>query len=140
MREYMKRRARKRRQKAIEYLGGVCIECDSDVALHFHHKDPEDKEFTIAKGYSFSKERFWKEVDKCVLLCNTCHYSKGDHTRKNQAVGERVTTSKLTKEQVLEIRDKYKPYVYTQPMLAEEYDVSQTSIKHIVNRKTWKHI
>ena len=46
--------------------------------------------------------------------------------------------SKLTEEQVNEIRNKYIPNVVTQEMLAKEYGVSRSAIKFIVNNKTWK--
>jgi hypothetical protein len=73
MREYMRDRYRKRRLLAIEKLGGRCEECKSDDDLHFHHRDPETKLFTIAKGSSFSQARWDAEVAKCYLLCSDCH-------------------------------------------------------------------
>lgn len=73
MNDYMKQRYNKRRQLAIEHLGGKCICCGSDEDLDFHHKDPSTKLFTIAKASSFGEERFWKEVAKCELLCRDCH-------------------------------------------------------------------
>jgi hypothetical protein len=73
MNTYMKERYRKRRLSAIEYLGEKCNECGSLEDLHFHHKDPQNKSFTLAKAASFSEERWWNEVDKCILLCGTCH-------------------------------------------------------------------
>lgn len=45
--------------------------------------------------------------------------------------------SKLTEEQIKEIRDKYIPNVITQEMLAKEYGVSRSDIKLIVNNKIW---
>lgn len=73
MNDYMKRRYNQRRKDAIIYLGGVCVGCGSENSLHFHHKDQSTKSFTIARGSSFSDERFWAEIDKCVLLCADCH-------------------------------------------------------------------
>lgn len=54
--------------------------------------------------------------------------------------GENNGSSKLTKREVLEIRDKYKPRLYTRKKLAEEYNVSEHCIKDILSRKSWKHI
>lgn len=54
--------------------------------------------------------------------------------------GEEVGNSKLKEYQVTEIREKFKPYVYTRKMLAIEYQISEATIKDIVNRKTWNHI
>jgi hypothetical protein len=54
--------------------------------------------------------------------------------------GEKQHLHKLTEKQVLEIRVKYIPRVYTQQRLADEYGVHQTVIGFIVRGQTWKHI
>jgi hypothetical protein len=51
----------------------VCGE-DETVCLDFHHRDPNEKEFTIGmvrKNMSF--ENVKKEIDKCDVLCANCH-------------------------------------------------------------------
>ena len=70
------------KKKSVEYKGGKCIECGYDknlAALVFHHKNPKEKDFSIAqmnhKSWSFIK----KELDKCVILCSNCHHEK--HTK-----------------------------------------------------------
>lgn len=67
---------RKRRKRGlVDYKGGKCERCGYDKcieAMHFHHKDPTQKDFTIS-GKSWSKERLKQEVDKCELLCANCH-------------------------------------------------------------------
>lgn len=54
--------------------------------------------------------------------------------------GELNGFSKLTESQVLEIRDKYLPNLYTRKMLAEEFNVTVSAIKDVISRKSWKHI
>lgn len=54
--------------------------------------------------------------------------------------GELNGQSKLTTKDVLEIRNKYIPRIYTRAMLANEYNVKTSCIKDVVNRKSWKHI
>ena len=76
MNNYMKERYLKRRLKAIERLGGKCINCESKENLQFDHIDPLTKVASIAKMSSMSEEKFWLEVDKCQLLCLRCHQSK----------------------------------------------------------------
>lgn len=62
--------------KLVEYKGGQCERCGynkSIAALEFHHRDPNQKEFSIAKGKSRSIDKLKLEVDKCDLLCSNCH-------------------------------------------------------------------
>lgn len=54
--------------------------------------------------------------------------------------GENQVFSKLTEEQVKEIRQKYVPWKVTRGMLAIRYGVSASSIQAVLERKTWKHI
>ena len=54
--------------------------------------------------------------------------------------GEEVGNSKLKEFEVLEIRNKFQPRVYTRKILAKEYNVSEHTIKDVVNRYTWNHI
>jgi len=61
--------------KLTDYKGGKCEICGYNKcisALHFHHKDSNEKDFTIS-GKSYSFEKLKKEVDKCVLVCSNCH-------------------------------------------------------------------
>lgn len=66
---------RRSKSKLVEYKGGKCKECGynkSINALHFHHLDPSQKDFSIS-GKSWSFDKLKVEVDKCVLLCANCH-------------------------------------------------------------------
>ena len=65
-------------------------------------------------------------------------YYTGNHKGLN--TGIKNGNTKLTEEQVLEIRQKYIPWEYTQKMLADEYGVGITIISYIINNKSWKHI
>jgi hypothetical protein len=67
-----------RRAEAIDYLGGVCVECGTRDDLQFHHVDPSVKSWNVSKLTSIREELFWKEIDKCELRCRECHI---DHHR-----------------------------------------------------------
>jgi hypothetical protein len=54
--------------------------------------------------------------------------------------GEKCGTHKLTTEEMLKIREKGATGLFTQKQLAEEYDIHQTQISRILNRKRWPHI
>lgn len=74
MKEYMLSRHHRRMAEAKEALGGVCSECGSTDQLQFHHTDPDTKSFTIGKqAAGVSEKRFRAELEKCVLLCKSCH-------------------------------------------------------------------
>lgn len=63
------------KQKLIQYKGGSCQICGynkSITALHFHHKDPKEKDFAIG-GKSLSFDKLKSESDKCILVCSNCH-------------------------------------------------------------------
>jgi predicted XRE-type DNA-binding protein len=55
-------------------------------------------------------------------------------------LGENNNKSKLTKQDVLKIRELYSTNLYSQKNLGEMFNVSKTSIRNIINNKTWKHI
>jgi hypothetical protein len=62
--------------KAVEYKGGKCEHCGYDKcnsALEFHHKDPNEKDISLAKYRKVGIESFKPELDKCILLCANCH-------------------------------------------------------------------
>lgn len=73
LRAYMANRYTVRMAAAAEYLGGVCVDCGTTRRLEFDHRDPSRKEFEITRGGTIAEDRFWAEVDKCVLRCRDCH-------------------------------------------------------------------
>lgn len=89
MREYMKRRYHERRNAAIDILGGKCKRCGTIENLQFDHTDRKKKSADIAKIWSYAEARWLEEVNKCQLLCRTCHVDKtfesGDIPNKKRA-------------------------------------------------------
>ena len=68
---------KEQKRKSVEYKGGKCCLCGYDKcqeALHFHHLDPTQKDFSPGKtGETYVWEELKKELDKCVCLCANCH-------------------------------------------------------------------
>lgn len=62
--------------KAQVYLGNECVECRSNDNLEFDHIDPKTKLFTITQRTHLSWDRLRVELDKCQLLCASCHKKK----------------------------------------------------------------
>lgn len=60
--------------------------------------------------------------------------------KKRGLVGELNGNNKLTKEQILEIRELYTTGKYLQRELAKMFYVHQVHISEIITRKQWKHI
>lgn len=54
-----------------------CSKCPENhiSCLDFHHKDPKNKEVSIADAIKFcwSIKRILKEIEKCDVLCSNCH-------------------------------------------------------------------
>ncbi len=65
--------------KAIEYKGGVCVDCNIPFPTYpapvfeFHHLNPELKDVSWGKLRLRSWDKITLELDKCVMLCANCH-------------------------------------------------------------------
>lgn len=76
--ENLQLRRKNRKIEFIKKLGGKCEICGyskNSSALHFHHKNPEDKEFelNVRNIAAYSLIKLEKELSKCQLLCSNCH-------------------------------------------------------------------
>lgn len=76
-----KRKAKKWRSKRRFYVDYIkrkygCIYCSENepCALDFHHKKPEEKNFTISQYRASATLRdFVAEIKKCIVICSNCH-------------------------------------------------------------------
>lgn len=62
--------------KAVEYKGGSCRHCGGRFpypAMHFHHRNPAEKDVNWTKLRLRSWDKIVAELDKCELLCANCH-------------------------------------------------------------------
>src|SRR5438067_2484058 len=75
--ERVAKRRRDVKRILVQEAGGRCVLCGYDRyvgALQFHHLDPHDKSFGIARaGHTRGIARARVEVSKCVLVCANCH-------------------------------------------------------------------
>jgi hypothetical protein len=77
-------------------------------------------------------------LEWCTVKHNNAHaIATGLHPGVQ---GEANITSKLTEQQVIEIRDLYHKQSMKQRDIAKLYNMSQTAIKDITKGKIWKHV
>ena len=131
--ERNKRYYHEKREQMIMMLGGKCVNCGetNHDLLEFDHINPFTKNIDVS-AHQTSTQFIQTELSKLQLLCRKCHKDK---TLKDNSIfktyGENNPSSKLTMEQVVEIREKYSPGSYSYGMLASEYGVSKTTIINI---------
>ena len=72
----------KKRQQIQEYKKMMgCSKCgynENPDILHFHHIDPRTKVANVSRmvGKNHSMKRIKEEINKCRLLCITCHHKE----------------------------------------------------------------
>lgn len=81
----------------------------------------------------------------CVNPTHLYAGTKADNTadarkRDRLSVGEDHPDSKLNREQVIEIRQRYNAEDISERALAKDYPVSNSQIHNIVSGKRWKHV
>lgn len=78
-RKYQRGRRERLRAWWLEYKASLkCVQCGESRSpcLDFHHKNPDEKEYTISAAlgtFMWRKEDVMLEVDKCIVLCANCH-------------------------------------------------------------------
>lgn len=102
--------------------------CDSksakEISLLFNVSNSCINDIAIGKTWTHITSPFLEEIK-----LNRCG-----------RVGEKSKVSKLTEQQVREIRYRYPNEDCTQESLANEYGVEKPAVYKIINRLTWRHI
>ena len=85
-----------------------------------------------------------KDEDKtnnCVTNLEWCDhkYNNNYGSKLNSTLGVKNPMCKLTEEDVITIRNEYKPYSKTSSLkvLSNKYGISQSHLSHIINRSRW---
>lgn len=55
-------------------------------------------------------------------------------------IGSKCPRAKIKEQDAIDIRRKFSPLIYTRKMLAREYNISEASVKKILNRTNWSHV
>ncbi len=84
-----KRLVKNQKEKMMDWFKKIkssykCTRCtESHIAcLDFHHKNEEEKEFSLGNFMAKSKEKILLELAKCECLCANCH-RKLHHEKRN---------------------------------------------------------
>ena len=64
---------RNERQNILASFPCFCCGNPDHNVIEWHHVYPEEKLFGIKEGASYSRERWWDEVMKCIPVCANCH-------------------------------------------------------------------
>lgn len=97
-----------------------CEECGTTTAKRYH--------WANISGEYKRDFRDWKR------LCVPCH------VKFDGRIGQGSASSKLTERAVRDIKITYQKKKISYKELAEIFDVGKTTIAHIVNGRTWRHI
>jgi hypothetical protein len=109
------------------------------------------------KAHRASYEVHRGKIPDAIEVCHTCdvrccinpsHLFLGTHqdnvddmtSKLRHPRGEGVGRSKITEQQVAEIRERYARGNVTQQTLAGDYGLHNSVISKIINRKNWRHI
>lgn len=135
---YQKRRIRF--YSAFEKFGGCCKNCGSKESLQFDHIDESTKLYNISEMHYHSDKLFYDELDKCQLLCKTCHERKTGSYLQEVYRKENNPNSKLTEKDVEYIRLNYIPRhkEFGARALSRRFSVRHPTILSILSENTWK--
>ena len=113
----------------------ICHHCDNRACVNPAHlflgTPADNSKDMVAKGRS-TKGRMTSIAPR-----GDKHYTR---RIKGAQRGQRNNGSRLTDEQVLEIRRLFAQGDASQHQLGRSFGVSQATISHIVNRIAWKHL
>ena len=97
----------------------VCHSCDNRACVNPKH---------LFLGTQ--KDNIHDAVKKGRLMCGWHLNGAGE--------GERHPNAKLTRKQVRNIRERYRPRIVTQKQLAKEYGVTRNAIGAVVREEIWR--
>lgn len=112
-----------------------------NYSLHVNHKD-----FNTINNNVINLEWCTNKENAYHSINNGRFQMVADESLRKRSINKKIKKgslngcSKLNEKQVIEIRVKFIPNVYTRRMLADEYSVKESTIKDILYRKSWKHV
>lgn len=82
----------------------------------------------------------WANLEYCTQKENNLHAFRVLHRKPVRNNGEKGGNTKLTEDDVRQIREMYATGEYTQKEISQFFPVNDKNINNILTRKTWRHI
>lgn len=93
-----RRRRSEKKQERINYLGGKCVGCGTTQDLQFDHIDRTLKEYAISSKPDYTLDKIKPELDKCRLLCKSCHIVKTRVNHDHEQILKGYELQSITRE------------------------------------------
>ena len=124
--QYYRGEYRRRRERALAYLGGCCMKCGAQDKLEFDHIVPEQKGFDLNLYIRCSWSKLKTELDKCQLFCR--HHHRAKHG-----------IASLTIDMVSEIKRRLRDNE-TVASVAQDFPVCRRTIRKIRSGERWASV
>lgn len=117
----------------------------ADAFVNSKHEKPQVNHINGIKGDNRAENLEWvtpAENIRHAIDTGLLKYKKKGKEIKNSKhlKGEKVSSSKLSPEEVIEIRVLWDFKEYKKVELAEIYGVNESTIRDVITRRQWKHI
>lgn len=110
------------------------------VMQAFEPIDNKDEMSVNHKDFNITNNRL-ENLEWCTALENVQHFwREGGHIDLSKTTGANHHLSKLSEEDVINIRDMYTTGEFSVNGLAKELEMPESTLRAIIKRKTWKHI
>lgn len=122
----------------IYWTGGISKDGYGMISIH----GMSFRTHIVSCEIKYKRHRLEEEITRHLcgnrICINSEHLKFGTRNENSiDAIEHGSKVAKLTKEQVLEIREKYTTGKFTYVKLAEEYKCDQTNIGSIIRKETW---
>ncbi len=114
-----------------------CVRIHTLVAMHFVKNSKPGEYDTVNHMDGNKRNNYAGNLEWCTAGMNTAHAFK---TGLVDFKGSKSVRAKLTEQDVIEMREKYKTGKYKQHELAKPFGMSRRHIGDILNRVCWAHI